>query len=93
MCFIGIVIKSSFISHQIIHNGEKPLECDQYDKMIFLKVTFVNHQRMYSGEISYTCDQCDAKFSQKSSLLSQKITHTGEKACNVICVVNILHLK
>ena len=90
---VGIVIKFSFIRHQSIHNGERPFECDQYDRMISLIVTFVNHQRIYSGEMPYKCNQCDGRFSQRSSLVSHQRTHTGDKPYDVICVVNILNLK
>ena len=86
------MIKSSFISHQNIYNGEKPFEWHQCDKTISLEVTFINHQRIRSGEMPYKCDQCDASFSQRSYLVSHQRTHTGEKAHNVICVVNILRL-
>ena len=68
MCFIGIVIKSSFISHQNIRNGEKLFECDQCDKT----TTFVNYQRIHSEEMPYKCNQCDARFSQRSSLVSHQ---------------------
>ena len=78
-CGQGSKDRSSLITNQRTHTGEKPYVCGECGRSFSQKSNLIRHQRTHTGEKPYVCGECGRSFSEKSSLTIHKRTHTGEK--------------
>ncbi|CAI9181595.1 unnamed protein product [Rangifer tarandus platyrhynchus] len=78
-CGQGSKDKSSLITHERPHTGEKPYVCGECGRSFHRKSHLIRHQRTHTGEKPYVCGECGRSFSDKPNLISHKRTHTGEK--------------
>ena len=59
------------------HTGDKPYQCNQYDKAFRWKGDLTRHKVSHTGNKPYQCNQCDKAFIQKGGLTKHKVMHTG----------------
>uniref|UniRef100_A0A452FA02 PR/SET domain 9 n=1 Tax=Capra hircus TaxID=9925 RepID=A0A452FA02_CAPHI len=74
-CGQGSKDRSSLITHQRIHNGEKPYVCRECGQSFSEKSILIRHQRTHIGEKPFVCRECEQGFSH----IKHQRTHTGEK--------------
>uniref|UniRef100_A0A4W2FSV2 Histone-lysine N-methyltransferase PRDM9 n=1 Tax=Bos indicus x Bos taurus TaxID=30522 RepID=A0A4W2FSV2_BOBOX len=78
-CGQGSKDRSSLITNQRTHTGEKPYVCGECGQSFNQKSTLITHQRTHTGEKPYVCGECGRSFSRKDHLITHQRTHTGEK--------------
>ncbi|XP_069435439.1 histone-lysine N-methyltransferase PRDM9-like [Ovis canadensis] len=78
-CGQGSKDRSSLITNQRTHTGEKPYVCRECGRSFGQKSNLITHQRTHTGEKPYVCRECGRSFSVKSHLITHQRTHTGEK--------------
>ena len=54
-------------SHIMIHTGETPYSCKQYDKTFFQSSSLKTHNMIHTGDKPHHCKQCDKIFSEFGS--------------------------
>ena len=74
-CGQGSKDRSSLITQQRIHNGEKPYVCRECGQSFSEKSILIRHQRTHIGEKPFVCRECEQGFSH----IKHQRTHTGEK--------------
>ncbi|KAB0346152.1 hypothetical protein FD755_024203 [Muntiacus reevesi] len=78
-CGQGSKDRSSLITHERTHTGEKPYACGECGRSFHWKAHLIRHQRTHTGEKPYVCRDCGRSFSQKAHLITHQRIHTGEK--------------
>ncbi|XP_068820523.1 LOW QUALITY PROTEIN: histone-lysine N-methyltransferase PRDM9-like [Capricornis sumatraensis] len=80
-CGQGSKDRSSLITNQRTHTGEKLYVCRECGRSFSVKSNLIRHQRTHTGEKPYVCRECGRSFSvnNKSNLITHQRTHTGEK--------------
>ena len=71
--------RSSLITHEMTHTGEKPYVCGECGRSFTQKTHLITHQRTHTGVKPHICRECGRSFSHKSVLIRHQRTHIGEK--------------
>ena len=61
----------------MIHNGEKPYECDVCKKRFSEKRRLKSHESTHTLKKPYECYICNRKFTNQTCFLKHTTTHTG----------------
>jgi uncharacterized Zn-finger protein len=80
-CGMELSTKYNKKSHEMIHTGVTPFECNICDKKFIRKAGLIIHIRSHTGIKPFKCSHkdCNGAFSTSSILRCHKRTHTGEK--------------
>ncbi|XP_068951568.1 zinc finger protein 425-like [Petaurus breviceps papuanus] len=64
-------------THQLLHNGERPLFSLECGKGFTQKSKLIDHRRAHSGDSPFQCPECNTSFRLKAVLKAHQRTHSG----------------
>ncbi|XP_064257951.1 zinc finger protein ZFP2-like [Passer domesticus] len=67
------------VTHEQLHDGEKPYKCLECGKSFRQSNTLMSHQMIHTGEWACECGECGKGFKRNSHLITHQRIHTGER--------------
>jgi uncharacterized Zn-finger protein len=78
-CGKEFAYRSAYLSHVVVHTGERKFKCTICESSFAHKSTLKVHMRTHTQDKPFKCEICEMTFPHKTSLNRHRRTHTGEK--------------